>query len=368
MSDLKDASSGRTSPVDLGPHPKPKAKRNKFAILCAILASMSSILLGYADIAVMSGAVIFIKDNFKLSEVQVEILVGIINFYSLIGAAVAGRTSDLIGRRYTMVLAGVIFFVAAVLMGFAPNYGFLMFGRFVAGIGIGYALMIAPVYTTEVAPTSSRGFFTSFSEVFINVGVLLGYVSNYAFFKLPTHLGWRFMLGIGVFPSAFLVLIVLLMPESPRWLVMQGCLAHATSVLLRTSDSPHEAQLRLAHIKQAAGIPPHCTDDVIHLPKRSRSGKDVWKDLFLRPTPTVRHILISAIGIHFFQQATGIDGIMLYSPRIFEHAGLTSSNHKILVTMAIGFTKTIFILVAMFLLDRIGRRPLLLTSVTGKIV
>ncbi|KAG6588615.1 putative polyol transporter 2, partial [Cucurbita argyrosperma subsp. sororia] len=171
MSDLKDASSGRTSPVDLGPHPKPKAKRNKFAILCAILASMSSILLGY-DIAVMSGAVIFIKDNFKLSEVQVDILVGIINFYSLIGAAVAGRTSDLIGRRYTMVLAGVIFFVAAVLMGFAPNYGFLMFGRFVAGIGIGYALMIAPVYTTEVAPTSSRGFFTSFSEVrlpFINM-------------------------------------------------------------------------------------------------------------------------------------------------------------------------------------------------------
>ena len=113
----------------------------------------------------MSGAAIYIKDNFKLSEVQVEILVGIINLYSLIGAAAAGRTSDLIGRRYTMVLAGVIFFVAAVLMGFAPNYGFLMFGRFVAGIGVGYALMIAPVYTTEVAPTSSRGFLTSFPEV-----------------------------------------------------------------------------------------------------------------------------------------------------------------------------------------------------------
>ncbi|KAG6588616.1 Polyol transporter 5, partial [Cucurbita argyrosperma subsp. sororia] len=367
MSDLKDASSGRTSPADLGPHPKSKAKMNKFAILCAILASMSSILLGY-DTAVMSGAAIYIKDNFKLSEVQVEILVGIINLYSLIGAAAAGRTSDLIGRRYTMVLAGVIFFVAAVLMGFAPNYGFLMFGRFVAGIGVGYALMIAPVYTTEVAPTSSRGFLTSFPEVFINGGVLLGYVSNYAFFKLPTHLGWRFMLGIGVFPSAFLILIVLIMPESPRWLVMQGRLADATSVLRRTSDSPHEAQLRLADIKQAAGIPPDCTDDVIHLPKRRRSGKGVWKDLFLRPTPTVRHILISAVGIHFFQQASGIDAVVLYSPRIFEHAGITSSNHKLLATMAVGFSKTIFILVATFLLDRIGRRPLLLASVTGKIV
>ncbi|CAK9315868.1 unnamed protein product [Citrullus colocynthis] len=367
MNEQNDASSDQTRAPDFGPPPKPKSKTNKFAFLCAILASMSSILLGY-DTGVMSGAAIYIKEDFKLSDVEVEILVGIINLYSLIGAAAAGRTSDLIGRRYTMVLGGVIFFVAAVLMGLATNYAFLMFGRFVAGIGVGYALMIAPVYTTEVAPSSSRGFLTSFPEVFINTGVLLGYVSNYVFFKLPTHLGWRFMLGIGIFPSAFLILIVLIMPESPRWLVLQGRLADATAVLHRTSDSLHDAQLRLTDIKQAVGIPSHCTDDVIHLPKRRRRGQDVWKDLFLRPTPTVRHILISAIGIHFFQQASGIDAVVLYSPRIFEQVGITSSNHKLLATMAVGFSKTIFILVATFLLDKIGRRRLLLASVSGKIL
>ena len=113
----------------------------------------------------MSGAAIYIKRDLKLSDVEIEILMGIINLYSLAGSCLAGRTSDWIGRRYTIVLASAIFFAGAILMGFSPNYGFLMFGRFVAGIGIGYGLMIAPVYSTEVSPASSRGFLTSFPEV-----------------------------------------------------------------------------------------------------------------------------------------------------------------------------------------------------------
>ena len=126
----------------------------------------------HADIGVMSGAAIYIKRDFKLSDVKVEILVGILNLYSLLGSAAAGRTSDWIGRRLTIVFASAIFFAGALLMGFSTNYAFLMVGRFVAGVGVGYALMIAPVYTAEVSPASSRGFLTSFPEVFINAGVL----------------------------------------------------------------------------------------------------------------------------------------------------------------------------------------------------
>ena len=110
---------------------------------------------------------IYIKRDLKISDLQIGILAGILNIYSLLGSCAAGRTSDWIGRRYTIVLAGAIFFAGALLMGFAPNYAFLMFGRFVAGIGVGYALMIAPVYTAEVSPASSRGFLTSFPEVYI---------------------------------------------------------------------------------------------------------------------------------------------------------------------------------------------------------
>ncbi|PON84909.1 Sugar/inositol transporter [Trema orientale] len=345
--------------------PPRRPKKNIFAIACAVLASMTSILLGY-DIGVMSGAAIFIKDDLRISDTKIEILMGILNLYSLLGSAAAGRTSDWIGRRYTIVFAGAIFFAGALLMGFATNYSFLMFGRFVAGVGVGYALMIAPVYTAEVSPASSRGFLTSFPEVFINAGILLGYVSNYAFSKLPVHLGWRFMLGVGAIPSVLLAVGVLAMPESPRWLVMQGRLGDAKRVLDKTSDSPEEAQLRLADIKEAAGIPEHCTDEVVHVSKRSH-GEGVWKELLVHPTPPVRHILICAIGIHFFQQASGIDAVVLYSPRIFEKAGITSKDQKLLATVAVGFVKTVFILVATFMLDRIGRRPLLLSSVAGMI-
>jgi sugar porter (SP) family MFS transporter len=346
--------------------PPKKTKRNKYAFACAILASLTSILLGY-DIGVMSGAVIYIQKDLKINDTQVEILIGILNLYSLIGSFAAGRTSDWIGRRYTIVLAGAIFFAGALLMGFATDYTFLMCGRFVAGIGVGYALMIAPVYTAEVSPASSRGFLTSFPEVFINIGILLGYVSNFAFSKLPLHLGWRFMLGIGAVPSVFLAFGVLAMPESPRWLIMQGRLGDAKKVLDRTSDSKEESQIRLSDIKEAAGIPEQCQDDVVEVPKRN-TGEGVWKDLLITPTRAVRHILIAGVGIHFFQQASGIDAVVLYSPRIFAKAGITSDNQKLLATVAVGFVKTIFILVATFLLDKIGRRPLLLTSVAGMIL
>ncbi|XP_015951949.1 polyol transporter 5 [Arachis duranensis] len=311
------------------PHQK-KPSRNKYALACAMLASMTSILLGY-DIGVMSGAAMYIKRDLRISDVKIEILAGIINLYSPIGSYIAGRTSDWIGRRYTIILAAVIFFVGAILMGFSPNYAFLMFGRFVAGIGIGFAFLIAPVYTSEISPTSSRGFLSSLPEVFLNGGILLGYISNYAFSKLSLRMGWRLMLGVGAIPSMFLAVAVLAMPESPRWLVSE------------------------------------CNDDVVPITKK-KQGKGVWKELLLYPTPAVRHIFIASLGIHFFAQATGIDAVVLYSPRIFEKAGIKSDNKKLLATVAVGFVKTVFILVATFFLDRVGRRKLLLSSVSGLII
>ncbi|VAH44394.1 unnamed protein product [Triticum turgidum subsp. durum] len=252
---------------------QPRNKGNfKYAFTCALCASMATIVLGY-DVGVMSGASLYIKRDLQITDVQLEIMMGILSVYALIGSFLGARTSDWVGRRVTVVFAAAIFTTGSLLMGFAVNYAMLMVGRFVTGIGVGYAIMVAPVYTAEVSPASARGFLTSFTEVFINVGILLGYVSNYAFARLPFHLSWRVMLGIGAVPSALLALMVFGMPESPRWLVMKGRLADARAVLAKTSDTPEEAVERLDQIKAAAGIPRDLDGDVVVMPK-TKGGQE----------------------------------------------------------------------------------------------
>ena len=190
-------------------------------------------------------------------------------------------------------------------------------------------------------------------QMFISVGLLLSYVSNYAFAGLPVlHLGWRVMYAAGVLPPVLLAAGVLAMPESPRWLVMRGRHAEARAVLLRTSDTPAEADLRLEEIKQQASA-----DD--------GGGGSVWKELLVRPSASVRRILICVVGVHFFQQASGIDAIVLYSPLVFRQAGMPSNKAALGATVGVGVVKMCFVLVAALFSDRLGRRPLLLTSAAG---
>ncbi|KAI9123531.1 hypothetical protein K1719_004831 [Acacia pycnantha] len=340
----------------------PRRKQN-FILFTTIVASMNSILVGY-DIGVMSGAIIKIRRDLHITDVQVEILMWIINLYSLIGSFLAGRTSDWIGRRYTIVLVGGLFFFGTILMSLSPNYAFLMFGHGVFSVGVGFALMIVPVYVAEISPASSRGLLTSIPELSINYGILLGYSFNF----LCSERSWRQRIRAGVLPSLLFQVGVLAMPESPRWLVMRGRLGDACRVLQKISDSEQEAQQRLADIKSAVGIPESLNDDVIEAINKQKSGKGVWKEMFITATPAVRHIIVAVISIHFFQQAVGLDSVILYSPTIFEKAGIISDSQKLLAIAVVVFTKTIFILVATCLLDRFERRSMLLTSFGGLIV
>ncbi|XP_027916032.1 probable polyol transporter 3 [Vigna unguiculata] len=334
---------------------------NKYAFACAIVASMVSIISGY-DTGVMSGAIIFIKDDIGISDTQQEVLAGILNLCALVGSLAAGRTSDYIGRRYTILLASVLFMVGAILMGYGPNYAILVVGRCVGGVGVGFALMIAPVYSAEISSASSRGFLTSLPELCIGIGILLGYVSNFFLGKLTLKLGWRVMLGVAALPSLALALVILAMPESPRWLVMQGRLEGAKKVLMKVSNTTQEAELRFSEIKVAVGF----DENSGKLPQKSQ-GEGVWKELLVRPTPEVRWMLIAAVGIHFFEHATGIEAVMLYSPRIFKKAGVRSKDKLLLATVGIGLTKIIFLVMALFLLDKVGRRRLLQVSTGGMI-
>ncbi|RRT49608.1 hypothetical protein B296_00052286 [Ensete ventricosum] len=330
-------------------------------------ACMHVLMSACVDTGVMSGAMLFMEEDLKIKDGEVQVLAGIMNICALVGSLTAGRVSDWIGRRYTIVLASLIFLLGSILMGLGLDYAMLFSGRCIAGVGVGYALMVAPVYSAEIASPSTRGFITSLPEICISFGILLGYVSNYSLSKLPLMYGWRLMLGIAAVPSIVLAIAILAMPESPRWLVMHGRIKDAKDVLLRVSNTREEAELRLREIKVAAGIDGACTDDVVHT-SSEHHGKGVWKELLIRPTPPVRRILIAAVGIHFFDHATGIEAVVLYSPRIFKKAGISGRGKLLFVTMGVGVTKTIFIFVATSLIDKVGRRPLLLTSLAGMLV
>ncbi|RLM74169.1 putative polyol transporter 4 [Panicum miliaceum] len=321
----------------------------RYVFACSVFASLNHVLLGY-DVGVMSGCIIFIQKDLHITEVQQEVLVGCLSFISLLGSLAAGRTSDAIGRKWTIGLAAAVFQAGAAIMTFAPSFAVLMTGRLLAGIGIGIGIMVAPVYISEISPATLRGTLASFPEIFISFGILLGYVSNLAFAGLPDHINWRVMLGAGILPSTSIAFVLLVIPESPRWLVMQSRASDARAVLAKVSDSEEEAQERLAEIEEAARV--------------TASGKVAWREL-VRPSPVVRRMLITGLGVQFFQQATGIDALVYYSPTIFRDSGITTESQLLAATVAVGFSKVAFIVIAIVLVDHVGRKPLLYISTIG---
>ncbi|KAK7406662.1 hypothetical protein VNO78_08291 [Psophocarpus tetragonolobus] len=340
---------------------------NKYACACVTAATIISAIFGYVT-GVMAGALLFIKEELEISDLQVELLAGILNVCALPACMVAGRTSDYLGRRYTIILASVIFLLGSILMGYGPSYLVVVIGRGIVGIGVGFALIIAPLYSAEISSPSYRGFLTSLPDVSLNFGLLFGYVSNYFLGKLSLKLGWRSMLVLPVIPSLVLVILMLKLVESPRWLVMQGRVGEARKVLLLVSNTKEEAEQRLKEIKLAAGIDEKSIQDTVEVPKKTRSGAGALKELFYKPSPPVRRILIAAIGVHVFQQVCGIEGFLLYSPRVFERTGIIDKNKLLLATVGMGISQAVFTFVSAFLLDKVGRRILLLISAGGVVL
>jgi SP family galactose:H+ symporter-like MFS transporter len=316
-----------------------------FVYAAAGFAALGGLLFGY-DTGVISGAALFLKDDFVLSTFALEMIVSGVLVGAATGSFVGGRLADAYGRRGLLFVTAVIFAVGAILCGIAPSVPMLIVGRIVVGLGIGLASGTVPVYISEVSAPEDRGWQVSLFQLAITIGIVLAYLVAYALAPLRA---WRLMLGVAVVPALVFGGGIWFLPESPRWLLKRGRRDAARAVLVKargTTAVDHEMS------------------DI----EKSLAGADERGSIADLFHPSVRSALVVGLGLAVFQQITGINTVIYYAPTIIQSAGISSASGAILATLGIGVVNVGMTVVAMRLLDRMGRRPLLLIGIAGMTV
>jgi sugar porter (SP) family MFS transporter len=319
-----------------------KPTNQVFVYLAAAFAALGGLLFGY-DTGVISGAELFFRNDFALSTFALEVIVSGVLAGAAAGALIGGRLADLFGRRKLLIATAIIFAAGAILCAAAPSAVILAVGRIIVGFGIGLSSSGVPVYISEVAPAEARGWQVSLFQLAITVGILLAYVVDYAFARIQ---GWRWMFGLAVIPAAIFGAGMFFLPESPRWLLRRGNRETARAMLARIRGTS-EIDTEFREIEQS----------IIRAPE---SGH--FSDLF---APAIRPALVVGIGLAIFQQITGINTVIYYAPLIIQSAGISSASGAILATAGIGAVNVLVTILSMWLIDRKGRRPLLLTGIIG---
>lgn len=324
----------------------------------ALIVALGGFLMGF-DASVISGVVGFIEIDFELSKLELGWAVSSLALTATFAMMVAGPISDRIGRRPTLKIAAVLFALSAIASALAPGFQTLVIARMVGGLGVGAALIIAPMYIAEIAPASIRGRMVSFNQLNIVIGISAAFFSNYLILKLgqsdlswaeSLHFGewgWRWMLGIETLPAILYFFALLFVPESPRWLAMRGRDDEARDVLERVSGS-EQAAIDLRTVKESIDV------------EAGQSGISI-KALF---HPSMKLVLTIGISVGILQQITGINSVFFYSPMIFEQSGI-GTNASFMQAVLVGLVNLVFTIAAMALIDRLGRRPLLGAGMAG---
>ncbi|GAB3222316.1 sugar porter family MFS transporter [Spirosoma arcticum] len=306
------------------------------ALFISLVAACGGLLFGF-DTAVIAGVTPFIQPVFGLDALGLGWAVSSVLVGCVVGTQLAGRPSDAIGRKKTLLVTALFFLIGAVGSALATTFtGFILY-RILGGIAVGAASALSPVYIAEMAPPAYRGRLVSVNQLALVVGILLAFFSNYQLVGTGAN-DWRWMLGVGAVPASLFFFCLLFVPESPRWLLLKGRRAEALTTLSRVL-SLREAERELDQIEQS-------------LDQTQAGGfGELVKTRY-------RRLLLVGIVLAVLQQATGINAILYYAPIIFEKAG-AGTDTALLQTIAVGLINLIFTLVAMFTIDRIGRRPLL---------
>ncbi|QSO48913.1 sugar porter family MFS transporter [Alicyclobacillus mengziensis] len=307
--------------------------------LIYFFGALGGLLFGY-DTGVISGAILFVQKDLHLTAFTEGVVVSSILVGAMIGAAVSGTLTDKLGRKKVVIAGAAIFCIGAIGSALSPTTGVLILFRIMLGLAVGSASTLVPMYLSEMAPTEARGSLSSLNQLMIVIGILLAYIVNYIF--SPTG-DWRWMLGLAFVPGIILLIGMSLLPESPRWLLKQGREGEARSILdaLRKGQG---VETEVAEIKATNAL--------------EQGG---WKDLTSR---WVRPALWVAVGLAVFQQIIGCNTVLYYAPTTFKTVGLGNSA-AILGTVGIGVVQVIMTIVAVRLIDKVGRKPLLVIGSIG---
>lgn len=326
--------------------------------LIASIVALGGFLMGF-DASVISGAVKFIELEFDLNKIELGWSVASLAFAATFAMMVAGPLSDRLGRKPVLKYAAILFFVSALMSALAPTFLILVIARMIGGLGVGAALIVAPMYIAEISPPQIRGRMVSINQLNIVVGISVAFFMNYLVLKvgqsgsdlaLALRLGewnWRWMLGLEALPAVLYFFSLWLVPESPRWLVMKDRQNEALQVMSRFNPSDRALdqvrEIRASFTQKTAG-------------KQSRLA-----ELFTKP---MRLVLVIGITVAILQQITGINSVFFYAPMIFEQSGI-GTDASYMQAILVGLTNLFFTLLAIALIDRLGRKTLLGFGISG---
>ncbi|MBE9917387.1 sugar porter family MFS transporter [Paenibacillus donghaensis] len=316
----------------------------KFVTLVSIVAALGGLLFGF-DTAVVSGAVGFMKERFDLSEFQVGWAVSSLIIGCIVGAISSGVISEKFGRKKTLIAAAILFIIGSFGSAIPDTFSGFIIARMVGGIGIGITSTLCPLYNAEIAPAKYRGRLVALNQLATVTGIFLVYFVNMWIADLGDHAwdvstAWRWMFGFGVIPGVLFLALLFLVPESPRWLIKQGRAAESLPILLRI----HGEEL--------------ARQEVLDIKESFKEENGSIRQLF---SPALRLALIVGVGLAILQQVTGINAVMYYAPEIFKQTG-AGTNSALMQTIFVGLINFLFTILAIWLIDKVGRKVLLLVG------
>ena len=315
-----------------------EAVRNRRLLGVALIAAIGGFLFGY-DTGVIGGAMLFMKKDLGLhSHGQQQLTVAILLLGAITGALIAGWSADRISRRRTKIVSGTVYVIGAFACAFSDSYWQILASRFWLGLAVGCASFVSPMYIAELVPPRIRGGVVSFNQLMITLGILAAYIVDWGFAGFSNN--WRWMFGIAAVPGAALAIGMFFMPFSPRWLIDKGREDEARTVLERYRFEEDDVDGEIQEIKDVAEK---------EFSLRELAGK------------AVRRMMIVGIALAVFQQIVGINTVIYYAPTILKFAGQQDTS-ALTQSVFIGCTNVFFTIVAILLLDRLGRRFFLLTG------